>query len=71
MLKLDSPITLDAKAIASPNLCERFDEDDLKLIGIECHDGYTRDEQSRATWLKRNEAGMDLALQIQKDKNFP
>jgi len=71
MLKINSPITLDAKAIGSPNLCERFDEDDLKRIGEECHEGYERDELSRMTWMKRNEAGMDLALQIQKDKSFP
>lgn len=71
MLKLDKPITLTAKVIASPNLCELFDGDDLRRIGEECWAGYARDEQSRAVWMKRNEAGMDLALQIQKDKNFP
>jgi len=71
MLNLSSPITLDAKAIGSPNLCDKFDEDDLKRIGETCHEGYTRDLISRATWMKRNEAGMDLALQISKDKSFP
>jgi len=71
MLIIDSPITLNAKALSSPNLAEQFDEADLKRIGQECYEGYYRDEQSRATWMKRNEAGMDLALQIQKDKSFP
>lgn len=71
MLTLDQPITLDAAAIRSPNLCDRFTDEDLTRIGIECHAGYMRDEQSREQWLKRNEAGMDLALQIQKDKTFP
>jgi chaperonin GroES len=71
MLVLKSPITLDAAALSSPNLCDRFDDDDLRNIGIECWEGYTRDEASRAVWLKRNEAGMDLALQIQKDKESP
>lgn len=71
MLILDKPITLNARAIASPNLCELFDDADLVRIGVECKDGYTRDETSRSTWMKRNEAGMDLALQIQKDKSFP
>ena len=71
MLKLDSPIKLDSAAISSPNLCERFSADDLKRIGTECWEGYDRDECSRAVWLRRNEAGMDLALQIQKDKTFP
>jgi len=71
MLKLARPITLDTAAINSPNLCDRFDAEDLKRIGEECHSGYLRDEQSRAVWLKRNEAGMDLALQVSRDKNFP
>ncbi len=71
MLKLQSPIKLDAAAIKSPNLCSRFSDDDLKAIGIECSAGYERDEKSREVWMKRNEAGMDLALQIQKDKTFP
>tara|TARA_R110000868_G_scaffold94340_7_gene260324 strand:- start:60 stop:2132 length:2073 start_codon:yes stop_codon:yes gene_type:complete len=71
MLNLDKPITLNAKAIGSPNLCDLFDPNDLRRIGEECHAGYTRDEYSRSIWMKRNESGMDLALQIQKDKTFP
>lgn len=72
MLRLDSYLgRLDESVINSPNLCGRFSSDDLKRIGIECWDGYNRDELSRAVWLRRNEAGMDLALQIQKDKTFP
>lgn len=71
MLKLNNTLTLDKAAILSPNLCDKFDDDDLKRIGEECWDGYDRDQQSRQTWMKRNEAGMDLALQIQKDKSFP
>ena len=71
MLTLDSPIKLDAAAITSPNLCDEFDDADLKRIGEHCWAGYNRDEESRRRWLERNEAGMDLALQIQKDKSFP
>ena len=71
MLNLNSPITLSAKVIGSPNICDLFEADDLQRIGDACHDGYTRDEESRRVWMKRNEAGMDLALQIQKDKSFP
>ena len=33
MLKLDNYITLDAKAIASPNLCDRFSDEDLARTG--------------------------------------
>lgn len=71
MLTLNKPLVLDADAIKSPNLCDRFDLQDLKRIGEECWSGYNADNQSRQTWLKRNEAGMDLALQVYKDKNFP
>ncbi len=71
MLTLDSPLVLDADAIKSPNLCSRFKKADLDRIGSECWAGYNRDEGSRRDWMRRNEAGMDLALQIQKDKNFP
>ena len=71
MLVLDKPIKLDSEAILSPNLCERFEPDDLARIGLECFEGYTRDEASRESWMRRNEAGMDLALQISKDKSFP
>ena len=71
MLTLQQPIKLDGGALRATNLCDRFDPDDLKNIGIECHAGYTRDEYSRSTWMRRNEAGMDLALQVAKDKNFP
>jgi len=71
MLNLNNPLKLNAKTMASPNLCDEFDADDLKRIGEECWSGYDRDSTSRMTWMKRNEAGMDLALQIQKDKSFP
>lgn len=71
MLNLDSYITLDAAAIKSPNLCSRFSDADLERIGTECRTGYLHDVESRRQWMKRNEAGMDLALQIVKDKSFP
>ena len=72
MLKLTQPLSrLDEAIVNSPNLCDRFSNDDLKLIGEECWAGYNRDEMSRQRWLQRNEAGMNLALQIQEDKTFP
>ncbi len=42
MLVIDSPITLDAAAIKSPDLCSRFSDEDLSRIGVECHAGYTK-----------------------------
>lgn len=71
MLKLDKYLTLNDAAIRSPNLCDHFDAADLQRIGEHCWAGYDRDERSRDAWMRRNEAGMDLALQIQKDKSFP
>lgn len=71
MLNLDSHITLDKETIESPNLVGRFSEADLNKIGEQVADNYNADCQSRDPWLRRNSAGMDLAMQIQKDKNFP
>lgn len=70
-LNLEQHITLDDAAIASPNLCDRFTEADLQTIGNEVHAGYLRDKQSRYKWERRTQAAMDLAMQVQKDKNFP
>lgn len=71
MLNITSPFELTEDTILASNLCDYFTEDELNQIGSLCWDGYTRDEQSRHDWLERNEVGMDLALQIQKDKSFP
>lgn len=71
MLELDTYIALTPAAIAAPNLCPRWEDTDLQRIGSYCNDGYLADEGSREGWLRRNEAGMDLALQVSKDKTFP
>lgn len=71
MLKLDAYLTLDEAAVKAPNLCSRFSDDDLTRIGTECWQGYDADQTSRSTWLKRNEAGMNLALQMSEEKTFP
>lgn len=71
MLNLDHKLVLDAAAIKSPNLASRFEKADLDRIGNAVIDGFDRDKQSRSAWERRNEAGMDLALQISKAKNFP
>lgn len=70
-LDLSVKLKLDESVTNSPNLCDRFSDADLTQIGNLVLDGYKRDEQSRINWFKRMEAGMDLAMQIQKDKNFP
>lgn len=71
MLKLDSTITLNKETIESPNLTDKFSEDDLKRIGEWVFEGYQQDKRSRAKWETRTNAAMDLAMQIQKSKTFP
>lgn len=71
MLNLEHHIKLDADTIASPNLTDRFTDGDLLKIGEYIWDSYRSDCQSREPWLRRTSAAMDLAMQIQKDKNFP
>lgn len=70
-LKLDNKLELNKDVIQSPNLCDRFTDDDLDNIGAMCWRGYQADLTSRNEWQQRNEAGMDLAMQVQKTKMFP
>lgn len=71
MLNLESRITIDKDTIASPNLCDQFTDADLVSIGERVYEQYATDEQSREAWMRRSSAAMDLAMQVQKDKNFP
>lgn len=68
---LDTSKTALPALIKASNLTERFSEDDLRKIGDFVYDGYTRDLNSRKRWMQRNEAGMDLALQVVTQKSFP
>jgi len=71
MLHLETQIKLDDRICHEANLTSRFSEGDLRRIGDWCWDGYDRDVQSRSTWLRRTQAAMDLALQLQREKSFP
>lgn len=71
MLRLEKNITLDKDAIEAPNLTNRFEKKDLDAIGAEVWRGYDEDRKSRAKWEKRNQAAMDLAMQVQRVKTFP
>jgi chaperonin GroES len=71
MLVLKKKIKIDKDVIEAPNLANRFDDEDLTTIGGAVWEGYMRDKLSRIRWEKRSEAAMDLAMQVQKDKNFP
>lgn len=71
MITLDHYLTLDQKTIESPNLTDQFGEQDLRRISDVVWQGYDTDKRSRNKWEQRTEAAMDLAMQIQKTKNFP
>ena len=69
--QLDTKLVINKETAKDPNLCDRFSEGDLATLGKWCWKGYQQDELSRSKWKGRMEAAMDLAMQIQKDKNFP
>lgn len=71
MFELTSHITIDASTITAANLCDKFEDSDLTKIGEWCYECYERDNRSRETWVRRTEAALDLAMQVQKDKSFP
>jgi len=71
MVEFDTRLKIDTKVINSPNLCDRLSEDDLTRLGHMVWEGFNRDKYSREKWEKRTQAAMDLAMQVQKEKNFP
>lgn len=71
VLRLDSKLTINQGVLEAPNLCDRLSTADLKRIGLLVSEGYERDKNSRIRWMRRMEAGMDLAMQVQQAKNFP
>lgn len=70
-MELEQYLTFDKETIDATNLCDRFTDADLAAIGAHVHDGYERDKESRRKWENRTSAAMDLAMQVQKAKNFP
>lgn len=70
-LRLEGSLTLTDRLCREPNLTSHFSEEDLQRLGEWVWEGYEADERSRAVWLRRSESGMDLAVQLQKEKNFP
>jgi len=71
MLNLSTKLVINSEVAKSPNLCDHFSDADLETIGALAWQGYQHDELSRSSWKRRMEAAMDLAMQVQKDKNFP
>ncbi len=70
-MELSTTIKIDKKSIASPNLAEYLSKEDLISIGNLVCDDFEADVKSREHWLRRSEAALDLAMQVQKTKTFP
>lgn len=71
MGQLEARLKFDADLIGDENLCGRLSEHDLKTIAGWVWEGFTKDKESRRGWEERNSAAMDLAMQVQQEKNFP
>lgn len=71
LLQLDKRIVYNKDVIEAPNICDRFSKEDRQKIGNAVYLGYQQDQSSRAKWMQRMEAAMDLAMQIQNPKEFP
>ena len=71
MIQLETKLKFNQDLIDSPNLTDRFDTRDLATIAMWTWEGFTKDKASRRQWEERNNAAMDLAMQIQQAKNFP
>lgn len=70
-MKLDKKLTINRDVANATNLADRLSDRDLATIGNLTWQGYNKDKFSRLEWMARNEAGMNLAMQIARDKNFP
>ena len=71
MLELDSYLKVTQALTEEPNLCHYFSEKDLERIGAWVKTGFEQDLESRSEWEKRYQMGLDLALQLVKEKTFP
>jgi chaperonin GroES len=69
--RLKTKIKIDESVALAQNLTTKFSKEDLDTLGKWIWDGYQADEASRAKWLKRQDAAMDLAMQVVKEKTFP
>lgn len=57
--------------IKTPNIAVDLDDEELSKISVSVMRGLKIDEDSRSEWLTKNEAALDLALQVAKDKTYP
>ena len=71
MQQIESRLKFNKSLIEEPNLTGRLGEPDCKLIAKWVWEGFEKDKASRRRWELNNNAGMDLAMQVQTAKNFP
>lgn len=71
MLNISTKLKLNESVWGAANLTSRFSEADLGSIGNHVAEAYLADRGSRSGWEDRAAAGMDLAMQISKEKSFP
>ena len=71
MLELETKFKINADTVKAPNLADKLSERDLDALGNWVWEGFNRDKFSRQKWEQRTQAAMDLAMQVQKEKNFP
>ena len=57
--------------LASDNLVNDLDDEELEEIGIKVVKDYDLDKTSRLDWEQRTEESMKLALQVAEAKSFP
>ena len=69
--RLDTKLELTKDLGRSPTFAIVSRTEDLTKLGEWCWQAKEQDELSRSKWLKRTEAAMDLAMQVQVEKNFP
>jgi chaperonin GroES len=60
------------KAIAtSPNLCDKLTDADLTKLANSVIQGFDIDEASMGDWKERMQRGLDLAMLVKTEKNYP
>lgn len=57
--------------IDMPNIADELSDDKLGEIGQRVKREYDIDNQSRADWVKKTKAALDLAMQVAPDKSYP
>lgn len=71
MYSFETKLKINRETMLSPNLVDKFTENDLSYLSDQVYNGFDKDLQSRSKWETRMSAAMDLAIQMTKAKSFP